>query len=657
MNSLEPTDRSAGALDYGAFASLGPLAPASFLSPRDAEYLYGVFGDERGEAYVKSLCEFVGGVVEGVGELMDGRMEMKSEVDEVKVEEDVMPVGVVVKREIGTEIKKEEEEKEEEKGEGSTEEEQRRSKEELARDLYGRVDRIAEQLTRGAWTVARRVVECVAAPGDTDTKDDDRDRDILVTELGVVDVRREVDRARVVPRQKEDREELSRWRADKIDLDALVEALGGAVTSEPVRLDGGDISAWLRENAEMFKEIMGDISEGRSREQVVAELHARLVAMTGRAPASEVVVRPKPQPAPPPLTVTVLGPGTTPIVNVSGGGTTVTSVSIPVGVVPIPAGVETIPVPSTSVAGTPMANAAATLAMIAQMQQQQQMFRAQQQTASNASGGASQSLVPQAPIQFIQSVPPTPQHIAPQTQPPQVTTHQRALPATTSTAQTITLRHQPHLASSPTAATNAAAHGHHGLPNIAPAPASGSGSGAGGAYGKASILPAASTSTSTSVNASIPYSNIFPATSLPSHPPRLAPSPQQASAAVPANPLDPAHPSSSQQDSQNAQDTSFESIESSMASSIVPGTLLPISASKAVSPASARKAENASRSGLKCANCHTSSTPGWRAGETPEQKLCNGKLSAMEEECRFRIKVWYGDDHIMLIMCSVLAFF
>ena len=31
--------------------------------------------------------------------------------------------------------------------------------------------------------------------------------------------------------------------------------------------------------------------------------------------------------------------------------------------------------------------------------------------------------------------------------------------------------------------------------------------------------------------------------------------------------------------------------------------------------------------GWKCANCLTSVTPGWRAGETPEQKLCNGRLS------------------------------
>lgn len=27
--------------------------------------------------------------------------------------------------------------------------------------------------------------------------------------------------------------------------------------------------------------------------------------------------------------------------------------------------------------------------------------------------------------------------------------------------------------------------------------------------------------------------------------------------------------------------------------------------------------------GVKCANCGTTDTPGWRCGETPEEKLCN----------------------------------
>ncbi len=31
--------------------------------------------------------------------------------------------------------------------------------------------------------------------------------------------------------------------------------------------------------------------------------------------------------------------------------------------------------------------------------------------------------------------------------------------------------------------------------------------------------------------------------------------------------------------------------------------------------------------GWVCANCKTSNTPGWRAGETPDQKLCNGKFT------------------------------
>ncbi|KAG9303611.1 hypothetical protein G9A89_018507 [Geosiphon pyriformis] len=33
--------------------------------------------------------------------------------------------------------------------------------------------------------------------------------------------------------------------------------------------------------------------------------------------------------------------------------------------------------------------------------------------------------------------------------------------------------------------------------------------------------------------------------------------------------------------------------------------------------------QRAHRGGARCANCQTTDTPGWRAGETPEQKLCN----------------------------------
>lgn len=45
--------------DYGAFTSLGPETPGVFYTAQDACYIYPLYGDDRGEAYMRSLWDFV----------------------------------------------------------------------------------------------------------------------------------------------------------------------------------------------------------------------------------------------------------------------------------------------------------------------------------------------------------------------------------------------------------------------------------------------------------------------------------------------------------------------------------------------------------------------------------------------------------------------
>ncbi|RUS13068.1 hypothetical protein BC938DRAFT_478161, partial [Jimgerdemannia flammicorona] len=115
-NPFEVSERPAAYLDYGPYATLGPHAPGSYLTLRDAEYLYSVFGDERGEAYARSLWEFVGGIVDGMEEgpkkeimqAVEKKLE-ENALQKVKVEESEEVDRLLVDRV----VKKEEEEGEE----------------------------------------------------------------------------------------------------------------------------------------------------------------------------------------------------------------------------------------------------------------------------------------------------------------------------------------------------------------------------------------------------------------------------------------------------------------------------------------------------------------------------------------------------------------
>ena len=62
--------------------------------------------------------------------------------------------------------------------------------------------------------------------------------------------------------------------------------------------------------------------------------------------------------------------------------------------------------------------------------------------------------------------------------------------------------------------------------------------------------------------------------------------------------------------------------------------------------------------GLSCYNCGTSDTPGWRAGETPDQKLCNGKKLHMQFPkvicyIKMLIFVLYCNKHVDYIMLNI----
>jgi hypothetical protein len=48
--------------DYGAYPSLGVNLPSQFYTPQDLAQVFPVYGDDRGEAYMKSMWDFVAGV-------------------------------------------------------------------------------------------------------------------------------------------------------------------------------------------------------------------------------------------------------------------------------------------------------------------------------------------------------------------------------------------------------------------------------------------------------------------------------------------------------------------------------------------------------------------------------------------------------------------
>ncbi|CAO3694188.1 unnamed protein product [Rhizopus stolonifer] len=50
---------SAHFLDYGPFTTLGQQPPGAFYTAQDASYIYPLFGDDRGEAYMKSIWQFL----------------------------------------------------------------------------------------------------------------------------------------------------------------------------------------------------------------------------------------------------------------------------------------------------------------------------------------------------------------------------------------------------------------------------------------------------------------------------------------------------------------------------------------------------------------------------------------------------------------------
>ncbi|CAG8769181.1 15291_t:CDS:2, partial [Dentiscutata heterogama] len=58
-------------------------------------------------------------------------------------------------------------------------------------------------------------------------------------------------------------------------------------------------------------------------------------------------------------------------------------------------------------------------------------------------------------------------------------------------------------------------------------------------------------------------------------------------------------------------------------SALAPASILHDSAPNVMTPIRIRQKPCNYNPAGKCANCQTTDTPGWRAGETPDQKLCN----------------------------------
>ncbi|KAI9023607.1 hypothetical protein CLU79DRAFT_749291 [Phycomyces nitens] len=63
---------SAHFCDYGPFTTLGMQTPGAFYTAQDASYIYPLYGDDRGEAYMKSIWDFADGLE------IKGRMSQKA---------------------------------------------------------------------------------------------------------------------------------------------------------------------------------------------------------------------------------------------------------------------------------------------------------------------------------------------------------------------------------------------------------------------------------------------------------------------------------------------------------------------------------------------------------------------------------------------------
>ncbi|KAJ2959121.1 hypothetical protein NQZ79_g5409 [Umbelopsis isabellina] len=158
MNQDKYHIRPAFIWDYGAYPSLGVSLPSQFYTAQDLAQVYPVYGDDRGETYMKSMWDFVAG-------MFDQTPEDESARD----------------RSVET--------------------------------LCGYVNDKLQKLTRGAWTAVQRTMDPEAEIDETSST--------VETEFGNIDVPQAIKQARLAVQRQKEPEELLKLSAGKVDISEL----------------------------------------------------------------------------------------------------------------------------------------------------------------------------------------------------------------------------------------------------------------------------------------------------------------------------------------------------------------------------------------------------------------------------------------------------
>ncbi|KAI9286342.1 hypothetical protein BC943DRAFT_359507 [Umbelopsis sp. AD052] len=144
--------------DYGAYPSLGVNLPSQFYTPQDLAHVFPVYGDDRGEAYMKSMWDFVGGMF---GDEPDDSSARDSAVD----------------------------------------------------TLCGYVNEKLQKLTRGAWDAVQLTMQPDPPLDGINTT--------VQTEFGVIDVPQAIKQSRLAVQRQKEPEELFKLISGKVDITEL----------------------------------------------------------------------------------------------------------------------------------------------------------------------------------------------------------------------------------------------------------------------------------------------------------------------------------------------------------------------------------------------------------------------------------------------------
>jgi hypothetical protein len=118
-------------------------------------------------------------------------------------------------------------------------------------EMNAQVDSFLSKLTRGAHSIEQYVAKMVSEVNPVDTFA------ILDTELGPVDVGREISRIQRLPELRKQRDELEMWQNEKIDLNSLISdkdsnsmltALGNASFQEMLDLNAKSLAELIAVN-------------------------------------------------------------------------------------------------------------------------------------------------------------------------------------------------------------------------------------------------------------------------------------------------------------------------------------------------------------------------------------------------------------------------